>query len=108
MSKYLSDNTQAARVFYKLVSNFSKSVRPWEQAVFYEIKPDELQDITLISRRVYGRPGEYLAVMAATGLDNFDMELVQKTVALPTEAQLMNFKRMSGYESGNSVRNDRW
>jgi hypothetical protein len=48
---------------------------------------------------VYGRRDEYLAVMAAAGIDNVDQPLKQKRLVLPTESQLYAIKRQTGFES---------
>lgn len=100
----LDRDSAAAKRFYKMVRDFSINVRPWETAVFYETKPDEVHDITLVSRRVYGRPDEFLAVMAAAGLDSADKPLRQKRIALPTESQLYSIKRAAGFESMSELR----
>lgn len=103
---YVDVNSQAARVFFKLVSNFSKSAKIWDDAIFYDVLPDELYDITLISRRVYGRPDEYVAVMACLGIDSVDVSFEQKQVAFPSESKLAQFKYKSGFESIAAYRKD--
>ena len=95
-------DTAAARAFYKAVRKFSEgaAAKPWEAgAIFYETRPDEAMDLSLVSQRVYGRRDEFLAVMAAAGLDSFDQRLPQKLIALPDEGQLTRIKRRAGFES---------
>jgi hypothetical protein len=92
-------DTQAARRFYGEVRKFAERTKPWQPAIFYETKPDEVYDVTLVSQRVYGRRDEYLAVMAAAGIDNVDQPLKQKRLVLPTESQLYAIKRQTGFES---------
>ena len=92
-------NTQAAKDFYKEIRLFSERVKPWQPAVFYDITIDEAWDATLISRRVYGNPHEFLAIMAAAGLDSVDQALKQQRIALPTPSQLYAIKRKTGFES---------
>ncbi len=92
-------NTQAAGHFYRLVSDFSKRTKGWETAIFYETKPDERWDLTLVSQRVYGNRNEFLAIMAAAGHDRVDMPVQQKKIILPTADQLAFFKKQSGFES---------
>lgn len=99
-------NSVAAKNFYKEVRKFSEKTQPWQEAIFYETKPDEAYDITLVSRRVYGRRDEYLAVMAAAGLDMVDQPLTQRRLVLPTEGQLYAIKRRTGFESIASQRED--
>ena len=95
----LDENSQAARVFWRLVSTFSQTVKPWQAAIYYDTKPDETWDLTLVSRRVYGRSDEFLAVMAAAGIDSLDYPLAQRRLVLPTEETLRQFKLEAGFES---------
>lgn len=96
----LDQDTRAAKAFYREVRKFAESVKPWDAtAIFYETKPDEALDLTLVSVRVYGRRDEFLAVMAAAGLDTIDQPLPQKRIVLPNEGQLFSIKRRTGFES---------
>lgn len=90
----------AAGAFYRAVRKFAASAQPWEtDAIFYETKPDEAYDPTLISRRVYGRRDEFLAVMAAAGIDQVDQPIPQTKIVLPSEGRLYRIKRETGFES---------
>ena len=93
-------DTQSAGSFFRAVRRFALSTKPWEPALWYETKPDERRDLTLVSYRVYGRRSEYLAVMAAAGLSHVDDELTERKLCLPTEAQLQAIKRATGYSGG--------
>lgn len=96
----LDQDTRAAKSFYREVRKFAESVKPWDAtAIYYETKPDEALDLTLVSQRVYGRRDEYLTVMAAAGLDSIDQPLPQKRIVLPNEGQLIAIKRRVGFES---------
>lgn len=95
----VDQNSQAARVFYRLVRDFSQSVKPWEQAIYHDVAPDERWDITLTARKIYGDAGEFLAVMAAAGMDSVDQPLNQQRLVLPTADRLRMFKRRAGFES---------
>ena len=96
----IDQDTRAAKSFYREVRKFAESAKPWDgTAIFYETKPDEALDLTLVSQRVYGRRDEFLAVMAAAGLDTFDQPLPQKRIVLPNEGQLIAIKRRVGFES---------
>lgn len=95
----IDNNSTAARNFYKEIRRFSERTRSWEPQIYYETKPDEAHDLTLVSQRVYGRRDEFLVIMAAAGLDMVDQELPQKRLTLPTEAQLYAIKRRTGFES---------
>ena len=96
----LDRDTRAAKSFYREVRKFAESVKSWDAtAVWYETKPDEAHDLTLVSQRVYGRRDEYLTVMAAAGLDSIDQPLPQKRIVLPNEGQLIAIKRRVGFES---------
>jgi hypothetical protein len=97
-------HSQAAKEFYKLVRTFAERTKPWQTAIFYDVKPDEKFDTSLVSRRVYGRRDEFLAVMAAAGLDHPDQELKQQQLILPTDAQLFQMKRRAGFESLSEYR----
>jgi len=95
----IDTNTTAAKNFYKSVRDFAESIKPWDTARWYETKPDEIYDLTLVSYRVYGNRDEALAVMAAAGLSSFDQPLPMRRMALPTSAQLYEIKRETGFES---------
>lgn len=95
----LDSDSQAAKNFYREIRKFSERTNLWDVAVFHDVMPDEQRDPTLVSRRVYGRPDEYMAVMAAAGVDNIDMPLPLRQIVLPTEAQLYVIKRRAGFES---------
>lgn len=96
----LDQDTRAAKSFYREVRKYAESIKPWDTtAIFYETKPDEASDLTLVSQRVYGRRDEYLTVMAAAGLDSIDQPLPQKRIVLPNEGQLIAIKRRTGFES---------
>lgn len=103
----LDRDTRAAKSFYREVRKFAESVKPWDgTAVWYETKPDETHDLTLVSQRVYGRRDEVLAVMAAAGLDAPYQPLPQKRIALPSAGLLTDIKRRTGFESVAEYRRD--
>jgi len=95
----IDTNTQAARVFYRLVRDFAIRARAWDEALYHDVRPDERYDLFLASRRIYGRNTEAMTVMAAAGLDSIDFPLEQKRLTLPTEKQLRVLKRRAGFES---------
>lgn len=96
--------SQAARVFYRLVRDFSQSVQPWEAAIYHDVAPDERWDITLTARKVYGDEGEFLAIMAAAGMDTVDQPLNQRRLVLPGPDRLRMMKRRAGFESRDDNR----
>ena len=85
-------NTVATTIFYRQVRDFVAKIPVWGMAIRYQTKPDERFDMTLISRRIYGRPDEFLVVMAAAGLDSVEQELPEQLLVLPTESQLLTLK----------------
>lgn len=95
----LAEDTLAAGAFYRAVRDFALKTKPWETAIWYETKPDERWDLTLVAQRVYGRRDEYLAVLAAAGLSHIDDELTERKLCLPTEAKLRAIKTATRYES---------
>lgn len=101
----MDKNPRAAAAFYRAVRDFSQNAKDWDaNVIFYETKPDEQYDLSLVSRRVYGRRDEFLAVMAAAGLDSFDEPLPQKRLKLPNMLKLMQIKRQTGFESQGAYR----
>lgn len=107
MSSEIDTDTRAAGAFFREVRRFSEAANPWDtNAVFYETKPDEMWDVTLVSKRVYGRRDEFLAVMAAAGLDSLDQPLPQKRIVLPSANELTRIKRRTGFESQSGLRKD--
>ena len=103
----LDKDTRAAKAFYREVRKFAEQAKPWAtNAIFYETKPDEAYDLSLVASRVYGTRDEYLAVMAAAGIDTFDQPLQPKRLVLPNYMQLMRIKRATGFESVAGLRDD--
>lgn len=99
-------DSQAAKDFYREVRDFAGRTKIWEPAIFHEVLLDEIWDATLISQRVYGNRDEFLAVMAAAGVDTVDQPIPQKQLVLPTTAQLYSLKRRAGFESIEASRED--
>lgn len=100
----IDTNTVAAKTFYGLVRTFAEAVKPWETALYYETKPDEVYDLSLVSQRVYGSRDEFMVILAAAGLSGFDQPLKQQRLVLPNSAQLYQMKRQSGFESVAALR----
>jgi hypothetical protein len=82
--------------FYAAVRQFAVSTPVWGVAIRYFTLPDEVYDLTLVSQRVYGNREEWLAVMAAAGLDTLQQPLVQQDLVLPTPEQLLTIKASVG------------
>lgn len=111
MTAYIDKNSQAARVFFKKLSNFVQSAKAWDEVVTYEIKPDERVNAPLISHRVYGTHDEFLVIMACAKIDSFDDDIQQGQLILPNLNKLAQLKRESGFESIEANRRDgapRW
>ena len=106
MATTIDVDSRAAKSFFREIRNFALRTKPWQAHVSYETKPDEAHDFTLVSRRVYGRPDEYLAIMAAAGLNHVDDELPQMRLTLPNEGQLQTIKQRTGFESRADYRED--
>ncbi|WP_313416872.1 hypothetical protein [Pseudomonas oryzihabitans] len=85
--------------FYRKVREFAATRKDWQEAIRYDTQPDERWDATLVSQRVYGTRDEYLAVIAAAGIDHPFQELTQRRLVLPTPAQLLAFKQMTSFAS---------
>ncbi len=93
--------------FYREVRKFAVTVKIWQTAIRYTVKQDEMRDITLIARRVYGTSDEYMTVMAAAGLDRLNSVLTEgMSIILPTKEQLQAFKNACGIQS-NKIRSVR-
>jgi hypothetical protein len=88
----------------QLVSMFAQRQPRWAECIVYRTKPDERWDMTLVSRRVYGRPDEFLTIMAAAGLDSVEQELTERTLVLPTARQLQVMKDRAGFVNEPSSR----
>ena len=96
----IDKDTRAAKSFYREVRNFALNAKPWStNVIFYDVRPSEKFEPTLISQRVYGRRDEFLAVMAAAGIDQVDQEFKQKQIILPDDTTLYAIKRRAGFES---------
>lgn len=84
--------------FFQLVADFSATVKPWEEAIYYQTKPDEVYDITLISQRVYGRRNEILVIMACAGMSCVSEPLTERMLKLPTEVKLAELKKKANFQ----------
>lgn len=101
----LSEDTRSAKGFYREIRNFAERAQPWDSSViWYETKPDERFDLSLVSSRVYGRRDEFFAVLAAAGLDSFDQPLTERMIALPNDFRLNQIKRANNFESVAALR----
>jgi hypothetical protein len=96
--------TDAAGRFYSEIQAFSAAATDFSTVLFYQVKPDERHDLTLISERVYHNRYESLAIMAAAGLDRVDQDITERLLVLPTEAELIAIKRKTGFESRPAYR----
>lgn len=95
----IETNTSAVASFYKLVRSFALNTAAWDTATRYQTKPDERYDLTLVSRRVYGRVDEFVTVMASAGLDSVEQMLPEQLLILPTEAQLTDMKNQAKFNN---------
>jgi len=103
----IDKDTRAAKDFYREVRTFAERSTNWNvNAIYYETLPDEVWDLTLVSQRVYGRRDEYLAVMAAAGLDSIDQPLTQRRLILPNDSYLHYLKGRCNFESIADFRED--
>ena len=86
--------------FYKAVRRFAVMTPVWGTAIRHTVIADEVNDLTVISRRVYGTNDDALAVMAAAGLDRVDQPLLEGSIiVLPTRLDLQAIKNSTGYGS---------
>jgi hypothetical protein len=83
---------------YRMVRTFALTEPVWSgDRQTYFTKPDEYFDPTLISRRVYGTPDEYLVIIAAAGIDRITTQkLTERELVLPTSAKLSAMKSALG------------
>ena len=88
---------QARNRLFATVRTFSLTTPPWGDALRYFTKPNERRDMTAVSQAVYGRRTETLAIQAAAGLDSPELELTERQLVLPTDAQLRAMKLSAGY-----------
>lgn len=94
-----NDNT-AAWSFYRKVREWALRLKPWQDAIWHEILPDEEYNLPLVSYRIYERMDEVLVVMACAGINSVDETLKHgQRLAFPSEQQLHAFKRQAGFES---------
>ena len=84
--------------YYRAVRKFAVTTPVWALAIRYDVKPDEINDLSLIARRVYGDSQEAITVMAAAGLDRINQPLKQgETLVLPTPVQVQQLKIQTGF-----------
>lgn len=88
---------QARNRLFVLVRDFAVQTLAYSEAIRYQTMPDERFDLTLVSQRIYGRRTESLVIQAAAGLDSPELELSERPLVLPTEAQLRAMKLQAGY-----------
>src|SRR5690606_30044485 len=86
--------------FYRAVREFALTAPVWDPTrLVVETTPEDRWDLTLVSERVYGNRYEYLAVMAAAGLDRLDQELTERELVLPSPERLELIKQACNYQS---------
>jgi hypothetical protein len=102
----IDKNTLSANAFYREIQRFASTTKQPTPAYYYQVKPDERHDLTLVSQRVYGNRYEFLAVMAAANVDRSDAELREQLLVLPLDDELRNIKRRTGFESRPAYRED--
>lgn len=90
----------AAADYLRRVRAFAQTTPDWAECIIYDTLPDERLDLTLASRRVYGTPDEFLAIMAAAGLDSVEQEMGERRLVLPTARQLAALKALAGFDNG--------
>src|SRR5258708_18203687 len=95
----IETNTSAVAIFYQVVRQYALTTPAWAVVQSYQTKPDERWDLTLASRRVYGRPDEFLTIMAAAGLDSVEQMLPEQLLVLPSEAQLLDMKNQAKFNN---------
>lgn len=94
----------AAAQLVRLIGDFAQRQPDWAECIVYETKPDERWDMTLVSQRVYGNRDEFLAIMAAAGLDSVAHELTERRLVLPTSRQLVDLKTLAGFTNSRYSR----
>jgi hypothetical protein len=103
-SSPIEQNTAAVAIFYKLVRQYALTTLPWQVVNSYQTKPDERWDLTLASRRVFGRSDEFLTIMAAAGLDSVEQYMPEQFLILPDEPTLASFKTQAKFVNQASAR----
>lgn len=88
----------------RLVGDFAQRQPDWAECIVYHTLPDERWDMTLVSQRVYGSRDEFLAVMAAAGLDGPAQELTERRLVLPTAQQLADMKARARFINSRWIR----
>lgn len=104
MSSLPDITSHAARDFWRYVSDHVSLLRPWDPQIIHDVAPDEVNDPTLISQRVYGTRYEVLAVLASARVDVPDAPIPQTRIILPAVEDLRKIKRKSGYEGNPNYR----
>lgn len=102
----IDKDTRAANSFYREIQSFAAKTKRPTPAYYYQVKPDERHDPTLVSFRVYGNRYEFLAVMAAANIDRVDQELREQLLILPLDDMLRDIKRRTGFECRPNYRED--
>ena len=103
----MDSNPASIRYFWHLVRRHALRANPFAGGcIVYETQPDERRDHTLASRRVYGRPDEFLTIEAAAGLSTPDDVLYEQRLVLPDESTLRSLKIRAGFESLHDRRDE--
>lgn len=100
----IEKNAMACNRFVVLVRDFTARIKPYQTAIRYEVKPDDVRDLTKISQKVYGNRDEVLTVMACAGLSTMDQPIPIKTIVLPTAEQLRLLKEKAQFENNHQKR----
>ncbi|MEY2875814.1 MAG: hypothetical protein RLZZ373_3185 [Pseudomonadota bacterium] len=89
--------TESHSGLFLAIRRFADSTPPWGAAIRYRTTPGDRLDLMGVSGRVYGTPGEWMAIQAAAGLDSPELPLPEMELILPTPTQLAAMKAAAGY-----------
>lgn len=90
----------AQSVFYRTVRQFALTAPVWaSDAIRFQTTVAHRWDVTLVSQAVYGNRDEFVAVMAAAGLNRFDDQLIEQVLVLPSPQRLQVIKQQCNYDS---------
>ena len=89
----------AAATLMRLVGDFAQRQPRWGECIVYQTKPDERWDVTLAARRVYGSREDFLAILAAAGLDSVEQVMTERELVLPSARQLLLMKQRAGFST---------
>lgn len=81
-----------------LLRDFSINVKPWESAIYHQVKPNEIYNAPLIAILEYGDADMAHVVLGCAGVDSPEQPIEDLTITMPTIEKYLQLVRIANGE----------